>query len=160
MIVIVGAARVDQLARLDALADFCLRPLIEGELAVRVRRALGDPGDDAAIRCDELVVDPEAFEATLAGKALDLTFQEFRLLAFLVGHPGRAFTRDQLLNRVWGHDYYGGSRTVDIHIRRLRAKLDQPYAGRIQTIRHLGYKWADRDGAAGTGHKRKGDTGA
>lgn len=86
-------------------------------------------------------VDEEAYTATVAGQPLDLTYTEFELLKFLVAHPGRVLTRDVLLSEVWGYDYYGGTRTVDVHIRRLRAKIGPEYDGHIQTVRSVGYRF-------------------
>lgn len=96
-----------------------------------------------------LVIDQRGFAATCDGQPLDLAYQEFLLLRFLVANPNHAFTREQLLARVWGWDYFGGSRTVDIHVRRLRMKLGNPYAIWLQTIRHVGYRWSpEPDGGA------------
>ena len=77
----------------------------------------------------------------MSGSALDLTYKEFELLKFLAQHPGRVFTRDQLLREVWGYDYFGGTRTVDVHVRRLRAKLGSEYESMIGTVRQVGYKF-------------------
>lgn len=148
LVLVVGPAGLSEAASLagdGGVADWVLRPLRAPELVERVRaplRAAGRGADDK-VRVGRLVVDVAGFEATLSGKRLDLTYQEFELLKFLVLNPDRAYTRDQLLARVWGYDYYGGSRTVDIHIRRIRAKLGHPYAACIQTIRHVGYKWVN-----------------
>lgn len=143
LIAVVGAAGLSEAASLAGLADLVLRPLRADELVARVRRPLLVAGRDDRdrIRVDRLVVDLKGYEARLDGRPLDLTYQEFELLKFLVSHPDQAFTRDQLLERVWGYDYYGGSRTVDIHVRRIRAKLGHPYSGCIRTMRHVGYKW-------------------
>ena len=86
-------------------------------------------------------VDEDGYTATVGGKDLDLTYTEFELLKYLVGHPGRVLTRDILLSDVWGYDYYGGTRTVDVHIRRLRAKVGPEYEGHIQTVRSVGYRF-------------------
>lgn len=114
------------------------------EIVARVRRALAArrrPGDLARVAVGGLLVDLEGYEVTREGEVLDLTYKEFELLKFLLTHPGRAFTRDELLARVWGYDYYGGSRTVDIHVRRIRAKVQHPYDSYIKTVRNVGYKW-------------------
>ncbi len=144
VVALVTEAQLGKVVGTASLADFCVRPLREAELVARVRRLVRRPGrdDDDKIRVGELVVDLRGYEASLSDQALDLTYQEFELLKFLASHPGQAFTRDQLLERVWGYDYYGGSRTVDIHVRRIRAKLGHGYASCIKTIRHVGYKWA------------------
>jgi len=132
-------------ALLKRLADFCLRPANRDELAARLRRLVNRPavttrGTELAV--GGLVIDQRGFTATLDGAPLDLAYQEFQLLRFLVGHPDQAFSREQLLARVWGWDYYGGSRTVDIHVRRIRAKLGHPSASWLHTIRHVGYRWS------------------
>ena len=89
----------------------------------------------------ELVVDTKGYTASLHGRPIDLAFKEFELLKYLVQHPGRVFTRAQLLQEVWGYDYYGGTRTVDVHVRRLRAKLGGEYEHLIGTVRNVGYRF-------------------
>ena len=92
------------------------------------------------IRAGDVVVDETTYSAKVRGRALDLTYKEFELLKFLAQHPGRVFTRAQLLQEVWGYDYFGGTRTVDVHVRRLRAKLGPEYESLIGTVRNVGYK--------------------
>ena len=89
----------------------------------------------------ELIVDTNGYTANLRGIPIDLAYKEFELLKYLVQHPGRVFTRAQLLQEVWGYDYYGGTRTVDVHIRRLRAKLGGEYEHVIGTVRNVGYRF-------------------
>lgn len=93
------------------------------------------------ITAGELVIDEAAYTARLAGRPLDLTYKEFELLKHLAGHPGRVFSRDQLLAEVWGYDYFGGTRTVDVHVRRLRAKLGPEHDALIGTVRNVGYRF-------------------
>jgi DNA-binding response OmpR family regulator len=93
------------------------------------------------ILAGELVIDPGGYSARLRGRPLDLTYKEFELLKYLVQHPGRVFTRAQLLQEVWGYDYYGGTRTVDVHVRRLRAKLGPEHEQLIGTVRNVGYRF-------------------
>lgn len=93
------------------------------------------------IHSGELHIDEASFTAKLRGRALDLTFKEFELLRFLAQHPGRVFTRPVLLQEVWGYDYYGGTRTVDVHVRRLRAKLGAEHESLIGTVRNVGYRF-------------------
>jgi DNA-binding response OmpR family regulator len=93
------------------------------------------------IRSGDLSVDETTYSAKLRGRPLELTFKEFELLKYLAQHPGRVFTRAQLLQEVWGYDYYGGTRTVDVHVRRLRAKLGPEHESMIGTVRHVGYKF-------------------
>nr|WP_217624159.1 response regulator transcription factor [Bifidobacterium simiarum] len=96
---------------------------------------------EGQIRSGELVVDTNGYTASLRGHPIDLAYKEFELLKYLVQHPGRVFTRAQLLQEVWGYDYYGGTRTVDVHIRRLRAKLGGEYEHLIGTVRNVGYRF-------------------
>lgn len=96
------------------------------------------PGE---IRSGELTIDEATYTARLRGRVLDLTFKEFELLKYLAQHPGRVFTRAQLLQEVWGYDYFGGTRTVDVHVRRLRAKLGAEYESLIGTVRNVGYRF-------------------
>lgn len=142
VIVVLEQTSVSEVAGVRRIEDFVCKPLRPKELVVRARRPLLRHGrdDDDTIRMGALVVDLRGYEASLAGAPVDLTYQEFKLLQFLVSHPAQAFSRDQLLSRVWGYDYYGGSRTVDIHVRRIRAKLGG-YATYLKTVRHVGYKW-------------------
>jgi len=93
------------------------------------------------IRSGDVVVDEASYTARLDGRTLDLTFKEFELLKFLVQHPGRVFTRQQLLQEVWGYDYFGGTRTVDVHVRRLRAKLGPERETLVGTVRNVGYRF-------------------
>jgi DNA-binding response OmpR family regulator len=147
VIAVVGAPGVGEAGIDPDLADFVARPLRDEELEARVRRPflLNGRSADDRVRVGRLVIDLKGYEASADGTLLDLTYQEFELLKFLATHPGQAFSRDQLLARVWGYDYYGGSRTVDIHVRRIRAKLGHPLAGCLQTVRHVGYKWVPQD---------------
>ena len=93
------------------------------------------------IRSGDLTIDEATYSARLRGRVLDLTFKEFELLKFLAQHPGRVFTRAQLLQEVWGYDYFGGTRTVDVHVRRLRAKLGAEHEALIGTVRNVGYRF-------------------
>lgn len=114
------------------------------EVEARLRLAQGRldtaADTDRLIRAGELTIDPDTYAAKLKGRPLDLTYKEFELLKFLAQHPGRVFTRDQLLREVWGYDYFGGTRTVDVHVRRLRAKLGSEHESMIGTVRQVGYK--------------------
>lgn len=111
----------------------------------------GDKGvttEDGQIRSGDLIVDTNGYTASLHGRPIDLAYKEFELLKYLVQHPGRVFTRAQLLQEVWGYDYYGGTRTVDVHIRRLRAKLGGEYEHLIGTVRNVGYRFDPPDDEA------------
>jgi DNA-binding response OmpR family regulator len=118
------------------------------ELAVRLamlRRRAG-AGDGTVIRLGPLAIDTDSFRVTASGQPLDLTFKEFELLRFLALQPGRVFTRPTLLREVWGYDFYGGTRTVDVHVRRLRAKLGPEHEHLIETVRSVGYRAAEPEG--------------
>jgi DNA-binding response OmpR family regulator len=117
----------------------------EAELGVRLamlRRRAG-AGDGSVVRLGPLSIDAETYRVTVGGRPLALTFKEFELLRFLAMHPGRVFTRPALLREVWGYDFFGGTRTVDVHIRRLRAKLGPEHEQLIQTVRGVGYRALD-----------------
>jgi len=116
-------------------------------LAILRRRA--GTGDGTVILLGPLSMDIEAYRITASGRPLDLTYKEFELLRFLASHPGRVFTRPALLREVWGYDFYGGTRTVDVHVRRLRAKLGPEHEQLIETVRGVGYRAADLDPAPG-----------
>jgi DNA-binding response OmpR family regulator len=123
--------------------DFVLKPLVPAELHARLRHLDWKGaafGSDEVIKLGDLAIDVAGYEASWQGRRLTLTHQEFELLRFLAQHRGRVFSRDQLLQKVWGYAYAGGSRTVDIHVRRLRAKLGPIGAGLIGTVRNVGYK--------------------
>ena len=128
--------------------DFLLATAGPAEVEARLRLALArltaDGGDDPeahVIRSGEVTVDDVTYTARVGGRPLDLTFKEFELLKYLAQHPGRVFTRDQLLQEVWGYDYFGGTRTVDVHVRRLRAKLGTEHEQLIGTVRNVGYRF-------------------
>jgi DNA-binding response OmpR family regulator len=113
------------------------------EVDARIRLAIGrqerDPGS-SMIRASGVVIDETSYSAKVHGRTLDLTYKEFELLRFLAAHPSRVFTREQLLSEVWGYDYFGGTRTVDVHVRRLRAKLGD-MESLIGTVRNVGYRF-------------------
>ena len=129
--------------------DVVLHTCGPAELEARIKLALGrlaaqrDADDPEAhvIRSGDVTVDDSTYTAKLGGRPLDLTFKEFELLKYLVQHPGRVFTREQLLQEVWGYDYFGGTRTVDVHVRRLRAKLGPENETLIGTVRNVGYRF-------------------
>lgn len=128
--------------------DLVLTSAGPSEVEARLRLLLGriaasaaSASSDTVVRRGELVIDEATYSAKLRGRSLDLTFKEFELLKYLAQHPGRVFSRAQLLQEVWGYDYYGGTRTVDVHVRRLRAKLGVEHESLIGTVRHVGYKF-------------------
>jgi len=124
--------------------DFILYPYETTELATRLGRLLNKSQTAKSgklINIDGLVIDTESFEVSIDGRQLALTFKEFELLRFLATYPGRVHTREALLNKVWGYEYFGGLRTVDVHVRRIRAKLGLKHDNLIQTVHGVGYKF-------------------
>lgn len=138
---ILGVLRYEQMRRLakeDPLDDFLLEGSTGEELKARVRRLL--PGEAGAPARDEgLVIDEDRYEVRVDGSPVELTYKEFELLRFLASRPGKVFTREVLLEQVWGYDYFGGSRTVDVHVRRIRAKIEREGHTYIRTVRGVGY---------------------
>jgi DNA-binding response OmpR family regulator len=138
--------------------DVLLSSAGPAELEARLRLAIGRQASTAPaapdeIRSGELSIDEATYTARLRGRVLDLTFKEFELLKFLAQHPGRVFTRAHLLQEVWGYDYFGGTRTVDVHVRRLRAKLGTEHEALIGTVRNVGYRFVPHK-AAGEDSRR------
>ena len=121
--------------------DFVLEDAGPAEFEARIRLLLQVQPANKTLSVGPVVIDEDAYLATVGGQPLDLTYTEFELLKYLVAHPGRVLTREQLLSEVWGYDYYGGARTVDVHIRRLRAKLGPEYDAWISTVRNVGYRF-------------------
>ena len=129
--------------------EFILDNAGPAEVEARIRTAIGkleakrieaDP-TSGEIKSGEVVIDEKSYTAKIRGTALDLTYKEFELLKYLAQHPGRVFTRSQLLQEIWGYDYFGGTRTVDVHIRRLRSKLGSEFEAIIGTVRNVGYRF-------------------
>ena len=151
ILVVMPEAGLAGLQRDWGASDFVLPGAGPAEVEARVRLltqrpvVVADP--DAAIRVGDLVVDPVSYQVRLRGRPLDLTFKEFELLRFLAARPGRVSTRAQLLQEVWGYDFFGGTRTVDVHVRRLRAKLGPEHESMIATVRGVGYKLLPADQA-------------
>lgn len=131
-------------ANLKLVDDFILQPGDASELLLRVKRLIEDTGSTDSselIACGDLVIDLASCEVTLNERLIELTFKEYELLRFLAVHPGRVYTRDSLLSKVWGYDYFGGDRTVDVHIRRLRSKIEDASHTFIETVRNIGYRF-------------------
>jgi DNA-binding response OmpR family regulator len=130
--------------------DFSIKPWNMDELSARIRRAIyrtTKPEHDSIIKVGDLTIDPVRCEVELSGRLLALTFKEYELLKLLATSKGKVFTRESLLNEIWGYDYYGGDRTVDVHIRRLRSKIEDPVHAFIETVRNIGYKFKEADSA-------------
>lgn len=144
---IIAMVNKDSLDRIDvhaAIKDFLVYPYDIRELAVRIKRLLHSTRNvknSDLIICDGLAIDLVEREVTLEGKAVDLTFKEYELLKLMAGHRGRVYTREALLRKVWGYDYYGGDRTIDVHIRRIRGKIEDANHTFIETVRHIGYRF-------------------
>ena len=144
VLVVVSGAQLNDLDSRDELFDdFLIGPFHPRELEARLKHLLWRTGrgpSPEVVEYGTLVLNLETYQAAIDGRPLDLTFMEYELLKYLASHPGKVFTREALLNRVWGYEYYGGARTVDVHVRRLRAKLGEEHANLIQTVRSVGYK--------------------
>jgi DNA-binding response OmpR family regulator len=145
LLLLVNGSRLGELElREDLYDDFCLDPFHPQELEARLRHLFwrtGRGGRPEIAAYGDLVLNLETYQAAVGNRPLDLTYMEYELLKFFVTHPGKVFTREQLLSRVWGYEYYGGARTVDVHVRRLRAKLGEEHAGLIHTVRSVGYRF-------------------
>ena len=141
------------------LTDVLLVDASPAEIEVRIRLAttkvdsVSSFESGSEIKAGELSIDESTYSAKLRGRTLDLTFKEFELLKFLAQHPGRVFSRDQLLREVWGYDYFGGTRTVDVHVRRLRAKLGPENENLIGTVRNVGYRYVTTPIAESQSHE-------
>ena len=124
--------------------DFFVYPTIAEEVTARVRRAIwlkSGVESDNTLRAGDLMVDLANYKVWISGKPVDLTYKEYELLRFLATNRDKVFTREALLNRVWGYDFYGGARTVDVHIRRLRSKIEERGVTFIETVRNVGYRF-------------------
>ncbi|MCX8006949.1 MAG: response regulator transcription factor [Coriobacteriia bacterium] len=125
-------------------SDFVVRSAQPAEIAARARLLLWpgeEAGDSSVVRVGELTLNLATYQAHVSGVPVEFAYMEYALFAFLVTHPNRVYSREALLRRVWGHDYFGGARTVDVHVRRIRAKLGPELAARLETVRNVGYLW-------------------
>jgi DNA-binding response OmpR family regulator len=145
VVVIVRAVHLEHHRWQDLADEFVDPDAPARELRVRLAmlRRRGRAGEGTQVLLGPLMLDTESYRVTVEDQPLDLTFKEFELLRFLALRPGRVFTRPALLREVWGYDFYGGTRTVDVHVRRLRAKLGPEHEQLIQTVRSVGYRAAD-----------------
>ena len=145
VLLVVSVSQLQELnLREDLYDDFCVGPWQGQEIDTRLGHLFWRTGRGTRpelVEYGPLVLNLETYQAALSGKPLDLTYMEYELLKFLATHPGKVFTRETLLSRVWGYEYYGGARTVDVHIRRLRAKLGEEQANLISTVRSVGYRF-------------------
>lgn len=145
-ILMVGSTSLSQFDPGTNADDFIVTPINRAELLVRVslmvfRRNGRD--SEQVVRVGDLTIDLQSYEVTMAGRRISLTYKEFQLLTLLASNPGRVYTREALLNQVWGYDYLGGTRTVDVHIRRLRSKVEDPDHLFVETIWNVGYRFRD-----------------
>ena len=144
LLLVSGPQLPDLELREDLFDDFCLWPFQPRELEARLKHLFWRTGRGTRpelVEYGPLVLNLETYQAGISGRPLDLTYMEYELLKFLATHPGKVFTRETLLSRVWGYEYYGGARTVDVHVRRLRAKLGNEHEQLIQTVRSVGYRF-------------------
>jgi DNA-binding response OmpR family regulator len=144
---VVALLSEEQASRADwaGVDEFLLPPYSGAELLARLKLMYWRAkkiDSDQIIKIGGLMIDMLNYEISLDGAPVEVTFKEYELLRFLATHRGRVFTREALLNHVWGYDYYGGTRTIDVHIRRLRAKLSPSYDGLIETVRNVGYRFS------------------
>jgi DNA-binding response OmpR family regulator len=145
--VVIALLRREQLPHQElptSIDDFLILPAAPGELTARVRRALRRrrPQDsERVLSCGDLTIDLANYMVFVADRQVSLTYKEYELLRFLATNPDTVFTRETLLNKVWGYDFYGGARTVDVHVRRLRSKIEDRYHSFIDTVRNVGYRF-------------------
>ncbi len=124
--------------------EFIVSPMEQDELLVRLKQAIfrvSGPTGSQLLKIGDLAIDLEKYDVTMAGRRVSLTYKEFQLLVMLASNPGRVYSRDVLLSQVWGYDYLGGTRTVDVHVRRLRSKIEDPDNSFIETIWNVGYRF-------------------
>ena len=143
-ILLLPADRVQDYDVLPPADDLVLYPFRDGELALRIKQAVARLRGQAgrgAIKAGDLTIDPERYEVSLGGRRIVLTYTEYQLLVLLASNPGRVYSREALLSRIWGYDYFGGTRTVDVHIRRLRSKLEIADRTYIETVWNVGYRF-------------------
>jgi len=145
--VVIALVRREQFPHYDlptSIDDFLALPAPAGELAARVRRALRrrrPEESDRVLHCGDLTIDLANYMVFVADRQVNLTYKEYELLRFLATNADTVFTRETLLNKVWGYDFYGGARTVDVHVRRLRSKIEDRYHSFIETVRNVGYRF-------------------
>ncbi len=144
ILALIPAGRLNELAANLKITDFAVKPFSIEEVVLRVKRLLSRAqGADAGeiIKRGDLDIHLARYEVRLSGRLVELTFREYKLLSFLAANRGQVFTREVLLNKVWGYDYFGGDRTVDVHIRRLRSKVEDANHTFIDTVRNIGYRF-------------------
>ena len=148
-VVLLPAYSIAGLDPARGIIDFAFAPFQSEEVLLRLRAALAraaGPGGTNVVAHGDLSMDLDRYEVTLAGRKIDLTYKEYELLKYLAMNPGRVFSREALLRSVWEYDYFGGTRTVDVHVRRLRSKIDDVKNGFIETVWNVGYRFRAPDG--------------
>lgn len=146
VIALISKEALDSVDSSLGIDDFVVEPWDATEVVARAKRALwrtNNVESKELIKCGDLVIDLGRCQVSINSRLVALTFKEYELLKFLASNRGRVFTREALLNRVWGYDYYGGDRTVDVHIRRLRSKIEDGRHTFIDTVRNIGYKFRE-----------------
>lgn len=133
------------------VSDIACETAGPAEFEARLRLLLERASGQSVFATGPLTIDENGYHASVHGRPLELTYTEFELLKYLAQHPGRVFSREQLLSDVWGYDYYGGTRTVDVHVRRLRAKLGPEHEALIGTVRNVGYRFSPEGGPRSSG---------
>ena len=148
---VIALITADDLAGLDEnyeIDDFIITPCNNNELLLRIKRLLRQAQENDSgerIQCNGLTIDLVTCEVTVDGIKVELTYKEFELLKLMANNRGRVFTREALLDKIWGYDYYGGDRTVDVHMRRLRSKIEDANHTYIETVRNIGYRFIKGD---------------
>ncbi len=146
IIALVSREKLNSLESCISIDDFVVKPWEANEATARIKRILAQKGsidNKEVIKCDDLVIDIAKYQVSLGGRLVTLTFKEYQLLKFLASNKGKVFTREALLSKVWGWDYYGGDRTVDVHVRRLRSKIEDRNHSFIETVRNIGYRFKE-----------------
>ena len=141
VLAVIDATQLTMVEAAVGITDFLMAPPDHAELRLRVRRLTHAAGTDEVHHFKDLELNILTYQAALAGRPIDLTYMEYELLRFFIEHQARVWSREQLLSKVWGYEYYGGARTVDVHVRRLRAKLGEERASWITTVRSVGYRF-------------------
>ena len=151
VIALIPGDSIDNIDSQIDVDDFCAGPYNTGELRLRIKRLTRkneDKDSDEVLGCDGLRMELATCEVTIDGRIIELTFKEYEVLKLLLSNRGRVFTREALLDKVWGYDYYGGDRTVDVHMRRLRSKIEDATHTFIETVRNVGYRFRKQDSLA------------
>lgn len=146
VIALLSKGALDNLESITGIDDFIIEPWEVGEVVARAKRILQlfkNENSIDVIKCGDLMIDIARCEVSVGGRPVMLTFKEYQLLKFLASNRGTVFTRDALLNKVWGYDFFGGDRTVDVHIRRLRSKIEDADHAFIETVRNIGYRFRE-----------------